>query len=75
MNIDPLRVTREQALSSRNGARESAKDIIIFVTDGFANINAEGVEPEVRRLRDLGNTCSRMHQDDSHYLFIVLTGY
>ena len=49
-----LRKARDSMLSVENGRRDGVQGVVVLVTDGESNVNAEMTQEEARRLRDTG---------------------
>ena len=49
---DALRVTREEVFTNTTGDRPEAKNIIVLLTDGLANVGTRDTLQEVRRARN-----------------------
>ena len=49
-----LRKARDSMLSVENGRRDGVRGVVVLVTDGESNVNAEMTQEEARRLRDTG---------------------
>ncbi|CAH1783538.1 unnamed protein product [Owenia fusiformis] len=49
---DALQLIRLAMLTSNNGARDNARDAVILITDGAANVNEDDTQPQARMLRN-----------------------